>query len=47
MDHPMDPSTADGWFGAAIAVGIDHDAYRHAVDPLPASVRDSLALDLA
>jgi Protein of unknown function (DUF3501) len=33
--------------GAAIAVGIDHDAYRHVVNPLPVAVRDSLAPDLA
>jgi hypothetical protein len=32
--------------GAAIAVGIDHPSYSHAVDPLPAAVRDSLANDL-
>ncbi len=33
--------------GAAVAIGIDHDNYRHAVDPLPQAVRDSLARDLA
>ncbi len=33
--------------GAAIAVGIDHPNYAHAVDPLPAASRDSLARDLA
>jgi hypothetical protein len=33
--------------GAAIAVGIDHDAYRHAIDPLPAEARDALVRDLA
>jgi hypothetical protein len=33
--------------GAAIAVGIDHANYTHAVDPLPAASRDSLANDLA
>jgi hypothetical protein len=38
---------ADVKRGTAIAVGIDHDAYRHTVDPLPAVVRDSLARDLA
>ena len=32
--------------GAAIGVGIDHDNYRHAVDSLPQTVRDSLAKDL-
>jgi hypothetical protein len=32
--------------GAAIAVGIDHERYRHAVRPLATDVRDSLARDL-
>lgn len=32
--------------GAAIALGIDHDGYRHAVDPLPPAARDALAQDL-
>lgn len=32
--------------GADISVGIDHPAYQHAVDPLPAAFRDSLANDL-
>jgi hypothetical protein len=32
--------------GAAIAIGIDHENYRHAVSPLPQNVRDSLANDL-
>ncbi len=32
--------------GAAVAVGVDHPAYTHAVDPLPAATRDSLARDL-
>ncbi|MCG6871413.1 MAG: DUF3501 family protein [Gammaproteobacteria bacterium] len=32
--------------GAALSVGIDHPAYRHARDPLPAAVRDALASDL-
>lgn len=31
---------------AAISVGIDHDNYRHSVDPLPQAVRDSLVKDL-
>lgn len=31
--------------GAAISVGIDHDAYNHAVDPLPQPTRDSLTGD--
>ena len=33
--------------GAAVSVGIDHDHYRHAVDPLPAGSRDALVRDLA
>jgi hypothetical protein len=33
--------------GAAIAAGIDHDNYRHAVASLPQNVRDSLAKDIA
>ena len=32
--------------GAPIALGIDHDAYRHALDPVAKNVRDSLAADL-
>jgi hypothetical protein len=33
--------------GAAVSVGMDHDAYRHAVDPLPEASRASLVQDLA
>jgi hypothetical protein len=33
--------------GAAVSIGIDHDAYRHSVDPLPQAARDALVLDLA
>jgi len=33
--------------GAAVSIGIDHDAYRHAIDPLPQAARDALARDLA
>lgn len=32
--------------GAAVSVGIDHESYRHAAEPLPANIRDSLAADL-
>lgn len=32
--------------GAAISVGIDHESYRHAAEPLPDNIRDSLAADL-
>jgi hypothetical protein len=33
--------------GAPISVGIDHENYRHSLNPLPQAVRDSLAKDLA
>lgn len=33
--------------GAAVAMGIDHPAYAHTVDPIPAATRDSLARDLS
>jgi hypothetical protein len=33
--------------GAAISVGVDHDAYRHAVEPVPDAVREALTADLA
>ena len=33
--------------GAAINIGIDHPNYRHELRPVPQSVRDSLAKDLA
>jgi hypothetical protein len=33
--------------GAAVAIGIDHPNYAHAVDPLPPASRDSLCGDLA
>jgi Protein of unknown function (DUF3501) len=32
--------------GAPLAIGIDHEHYRHAVDPLPESLRAALALDI-
>jgi hypothetical protein len=32
--------------GADVSIGVDHENYRHAVDPLPASLRDSIAADL-
>lgn len=32
--------------GASVSVGIDHDYYQHAVEPLPGNIRDSLAADL-
>lgn len=33
--------------GVAISMGIDHPAYTHQVDPIPAATRDSLAQDLS
>lgn len=33
--------------GAAVAMGIDHPAYTHQVDPIPAATRNSLAQDLS
>jgi hypothetical protein len=32
--------------GAAISLGVDHEHYAHAVDPLGAAQRDALAKDL-
>jgi hypothetical protein len=33
--------------GGALAIGVDHPAYRAAVDPVPAETRDALVRDLA
>ncbi|HEU4623141.1 MAG TPA: DUF3501 family protein [Steroidobacteraceae bacterium] len=33
--------------GAALAVGVDHEAYRHTVEAVPPAVRDSLLADLS
>ena len=41
------PMVAAAKRGAAISVGIDHDHYRHAVDPVPDPVREALVADLA
>jgi hypothetical protein len=41
------PMVAAAKGGAAISVGVDHDAYRHAVEPLPAASREALVRDLA
>ena len=41
------PMVAAAKAGAALAIGIDHDQYRHEVRPLPLPVRDSLTADLA
>lgn len=32
--------------GAAVSIGVDHENYRHSVEPLPQPIRDSLAKDL-
>lgn len=32
--------------GAGLGTGIDHDAYRHTLEPIPSSVRDALVADL-
>jgi hypothetical protein len=32
--------------GADVAIGIDHDGYRHTIDPVPRAVRDAIAQDL-
>ncbi len=41
------PMVAAAKGGAAISIGMDHDAYRHAIDPLPQSSREALVRDLA
>ena len=33
--------------GAAVSIGMDHDAYRRAIDPLPQAARDALVRDLS
>jgi len=44
----LSPAMADAAKrGAAVAIGVDHLAYAHAVDPLPAAARQSLVGDLA
>jgi hypothetical protein len=32
--------------GAGLCAGIDHDAYRHALEPIPSQIRDALLADL-
>jgi hypothetical protein len=32
--------------GASLSIGVDHDAYRHLVSPLPRPIRDTLSRDL-
>ena len=41
------PMIAGAKGGAALALGVDHPAYRASVDPLPAATRDALVRDLA
>jgi hypothetical protein len=33
--------------GAALSVGVDHENYRHSVNPVPPAVRDALVADLS
>jgi hypothetical protein len=33
--------------GASLSIGVDHDRYRHSLEPLATQIRDSLSLDLA
>ena len=33
--------------GAALAMGVDHERYRHAIESAPPRVRDALCADLA
>jgi hypothetical protein len=33
--------------GAAFAAGVDHEHYRHELNPVPAPARAALSLDLA
>jgi len=41
------PMVAAAKGGAAVSIGMDHDAYRHAIEPLPAAAREALVRDLA
>jgi len=41
------PMVAAAKGGAAVSIGMDHDAYRHAIEPLPAAAREALLRDLA
>jgi hypothetical protein len=44
LTPPMVGAAKDG---AAVAIGMDHENYRHSVDPLPAEVREALVRDFA
>ena len=32
--------------GSSLCAGIDHSAYRHALEPIPSSIRDTFLADL-
>ena len=42
-----EPMVSQARAGAALGAGVDHDAYRYEVQPLPPAVRDALVADLA
>jgi len=44
LDRPMIAALKGG---AALAAGVDHERYRHAVDPVPEPVRAALVADLS
>ena len=44
LDQPMIAALKGG---AALAAGVDHERYRHAVDPVPEPVRAALVADLS
>jgi hypothetical protein len=41
------PMVAAAKGGVAVSIGMDHDAYRHTIEPLPAAAREALVRDLA
>jgi hypothetical protein len=48
MRFELTPSMVFGLkSGAGLAAGVDHDRYRHAVDPIPEPVRTALVADLS
>jgi hypothetical protein len=43
----LSPSMVAGMkSGSSLSIGVDHDAYRHVVSPLPGPIRDTLSRDL-
>jgi hypothetical protein len=43
----LSPSMVEAMIsGASLSIGVDHDNYRHLLNPLPAPVRDALSRDL-